>query len=212
MSNIELNDVTAILNYGLESQRCVADVNTVASDIIKHREYDEVLECFRELLSIAGNVDMQEVLKKERRLDELSAQFMKQRIELAKEGKVLQELRHTNEAYILRLDDEIKEAQEYLDGGMGKQKKNLDLMMLKGTLKKRIYELMTSRTVAESFTAQIKISEENCFSMSDKAWNATVTIIPLLRGRISMEGNRTVIERTQNIIRENMTELEGKLR
>ncbi|MBP5282811.1 MAG: hypothetical protein J6Z22_09980 [Lachnospiraceae bacterium] len=212
MSSYEFSDQTSIIQFGLESQRNVADINTVATEIIKKREFDGVLACFKELLSISGDVDMNELLKKERRLDALGAELMKQRIELAKEGKLLQELRNTNDAYILELDDEIKYANDYLKNTLGKMKKTMEVRVMIDILKKRTYELMTSKTVATSFSAQIKLSEDNCFSMSDRAWSAAVTILPLLRGRISMEANQTAIERAQQLLRDNMIEMEAKVK
>lgn len=205
--NENWKDVSSILQYGLESQRSIADLNNVASEIIKKRNFDEVIDGIRELISVAGEKDDHSLAQKERRLDELQEKFERFRIELAMEGRLLRELRITNDAYVMKIDDEIKKAEEYRQKVLPTEGRNADVRARGDLLKKRIYELMTSKTVAESFSAQIKLSEENCISMADRIWNVVVTTLPLLRGRITMETSKTVITKARELLREDLKEI-----
>ena len=212
MSEARWDDITYMINYGLESQRNIAGLNRVTTDIVKKREFDDVLAAFQELLGIAEDAESGRMLEKERRLGELREVFTKQRIELLMEGKLLQELRHTNDAYIAKLKEEIREAQEYCEERYRSDnvRAALDhgLVILNG----RITEMITSTTVAESFSAQIEVAEKNCLNMADRIWNALVTILPLLQGRISMESSRTVIRQTREIILGNIREIDIRSR
>lgn len=51
-NNIKFHDMSSILNFGLGSQNGVADLNRVTTKIIKSREYDELMEMFKELSSL----------------------------------------------------------------------------------------------------------------------------------------------------------------
>ena len=197
-------DVTSILQFGLESQKNIADLNKVTSEIIKKRDYDEVVGCVQELMNVAKEESRLPLVEKERRLDKLQEKFEKYRIELAMEGKLLRELRATNDAYASKIDAEIKEAEEYRKKVLPTEGRNGDVRARNDLLKKRLYELMTSRTVAQNFSAQIKLSEENCTTISARICNVAVTTLPLLRGRISMETGKTVIAKTQEMLRANL--------
>ncbi len=207
MNEARWDDIGFVINYGLETQRNIADLNTITSDIIRKRKFDTVLAAFQEMLELAEQAGSGRLVENEQRLKELREEFTKQRIEILMEGKLLQELRHTNDAYIAKLKEEIREAQEY----SGERYKSdsvraaLDhgLVVLNG----RITEMITSTTVAESFSAQTEMSEKNCFNMADRIWNALVTILPLLEGRISMESSRTVITQTRELIMGNIREI-----
>ena len=199
----EWKDMTSILNFGLESQRNIADLNKVASEIIKQRNYDDVVNNVKELLVIADAAtgeETMELVKKERCLDKLEAEFSRTHVEIMKECKLLEELRHANEAYIQKITEEIAEAEDAIKNKTLRASKQLDWKALENVLRKRITELHTSKTVAESFSAQIKLAEENGAAMADKIWNSTVTILPLLRGRISMETGKTVISQAKKLI------------
>lgn len=204
MKTYDWKSVAAIVNYGLESQRNIADLNKVSSEIIQQRNYDEVLNCFQQLLAVSGEQSEGDLVKKERYLDELQAELTNHRLEIMKEGILLEQLRHTNEDYTLVLEEEIKEAETYLKVGLPAEGRVIDAASRREVLRKRIGELRTSKTVAESFSAQLALSENNCKAMSKRIWNVVVTVIPLLRGRITMETSQTVIQQAQKILRESV--------
>ena len=204
MKTYDWKSVAAIVNYGLESQRNIADLNRVSSEIIQQRNYDEVLNCFQQLLAVSGEQSEGDLVKKERYLDELQAELTSHRLEIMKEGILLEQLRHTNEDYTLVLEEEIKEAETYLKVGLPAEGRVIDAASRREVLRKRIGELRTSKTVAESFSAQFALSENNCKAMAKRIWNVVVTVIPLLRGRITMETSQTVIQQAQKILRESV--------
>lgn len=209
MAEIWWDDTVSILNYGLVSQRDIAELNRLASAIIRKRDYDGVLKCFNELLSISALTDPQQLLEKEQRIDHIQEEFCRNRIEIMKEAKLLKELRHTNDAYIERIGSEIAEAQKICREKQAAAAKvrpdnSLDL------IRKRVYELTTSKVVAENFSAQLKLSEGNAFDMAEKLWNALATILPLLRGSISIEADKTRAVRTGKLIREMITDISNE--
>ncbi len=206
MDNARWDDINYVVDYGLESQRSIADLNQLVSDIVKNRTYDEELSALRELLDIAEQTEKETLVERERRLEEIREQFTRQRIGLLKEGKLLQALHHANEACIVKLKSEIRKAQEYCKERFRNDTAGAATDHRLTVLNGRLTELITSVTVAESFSAQIGLSEKNCFDMAERIWNALVTILPLLRGRISMESSRTVITQTREMILRNIRE------
>lgn len=192
-----------IINYGLASQKDMAALNSVATSVIRNRDYDRVLKCFDELLKVSAEAEAGKLAQKEQHIDRIKEEFLKSRIEILKEANLLKELRHTNEAYIGKIVAEIAEAQKYCDGHPYDPAKKADAQM--ELLKKRIYELTTSKIVAENFSAQLKLSEDNSFDMAEKIWNALVTIVPLLKGNISLETGRSVITGARKLIEDNMS-------
>lgn len=198
MISYDWNNATAILNFGLETQKDIADLNDVASEIIKKRNYDDLMQAFRALLLLAEEEGEISLVKKEEHLEELQKKLIQMRIELVKEGKLLQELRNTNECYVNRISEEIEAGRERL-------KSDADL---NDVLEKRIRELMTSKTVAESFSAQLKYAMDNSSAMADRIWEALMTLLPLMRGRISLKTNQTMIEETQKTIKKWLKDIE----
>ena len=198
MISYDWNNATAILNFGLETQKDIADLNDVASEIIKKRNYDDLMQAFRALLLLAEEEGDISLAEKEEHLEELQKKMIQMRIELVKEGKLLLELRNTNECYVNRISEEIEAGRERL-------KSDADL---NDVLEKRIRELMTSKTVAESFSAQLKYAMDNSNAMADRLWEALMTLLPLMRGRISLKTNQTMIEETQKTIKKWLKDIE----
>ena len=198
MISYDWNNATAILNFGLETQKDIADLNDVASEIIKKRNYDDLMQAFRALLLLAEEEGDISLAEKEEHLEELQKKMIQMRIELVKEGKLLLELRNTNECYVNRISEEIEAGRERL-------KSDADL---NDVLEKRIRELMMSKTVAESFSAQLKYAMDNSNAMADRLWEALMTLLPLMRGRISLKTNQTMIEETQKTIKKWLKDIE----
>ncbi len=200
MGEARWDDITFVVNYGLESQRDIADLNETVSDIVQKRKYDAELAALRELLAVAEQTENGPLVEKERRLEEIREFFVKKRIELLMEAQLLHALKDTNDAYVVKMRKEIREAGEYyrtrFQQDAAKAATDHKLTVLNG----RITELITSVTVAESFSAQIGLSEKNSLAMAERIWNALVTILPLMRGRISVESSRTVILETRDMI------------
>ena len=197
-----LKDAVSVIDYGLRTQYDIAELNKTVSEIINKREYSGVLKAFDELLKEAGSDAVGELADRQQRIEEISEELTRSRIDIMKEARLLQQLRFTNDVYAVRISDEIKEAQRYCDEEKPAQEE---------LIRKRIYQLTTSKVVAENFSAQIKFSEDNCFDMAEKIWNALVTIVPLLRSSISMETGENVLIQTKLLISESMKEIEAKL-
>ncbi len=197
-----LKDAVSVIDYGLKSQYDIAELNRTVSEIINKRDYSGVLKAFDELLAVAGTDTVGELSQRQQRIEEISEELTRSRIEIMKEARLLQQLRFANDVYVVRIGGEIKEAQRYCDE---------EKPALEERIRKRIYELTTSKVVAENFSAQIKLSEDNCFDMAEKIWNALVTIVPLLRSSISLETGENLIVQTKMLISESLKEIEGKL-
>ena len=197
-----LKDAVSVIDYGLRTQYDIAELNKTVSEIINKREYSGVLKAFDELLKEAGSDAVGELADRQQRIEEISEELTRSRIDIMKEARLLQQLRFTNDVYAVRISDEIKEAQRYCDEEKPAQEE---------LIRKRIYQLTTSKVVAENFSAQIKLSEDNCLDMAEKIWNALVTIVPLLRSSISMETGENVLIQTKLLISESMKEIEAKL-
>ncbi len=208
MKNIDCGDTVSILNYGLSSQNKIADLNKTVSAIIRQKDYHDLLECFEEIFSIAENTDIAQLAEKEQRVEELRTDLVKYRMELLKESKLLQGLRETNNLYVRQLDEEIQDAEGWLQEK--KLSKQPDGRHRTELLKKRLYELKTSRTVGESFSTQIRLSEENSIELADRIQNILAHILPLLRGRISAETDKMSFAQIRKLLREDVGEM-GKI-
>ena len=105
--------------------------------------------------------------------------------QILKEAELFRALRMTNDAYISRLDEELSEAEEYLEKPADKDL--ADAYTGYDIMQKRAQELKLTRSVALSFSKQISLSADNLTSLSDRVWNVQMNLIPLLRGMISAE-------------------------
>ena len=201
MTADKLRDIISVTDYGLKTQYDIVELNKTVSEIIKKREYSGVLKAFDELLEAAGTDAAGKLADRQQRVEEISEELTRSRIEIMKEARLLQQLRFTNDVYAARIGDEIKEAQRYCDE---------EKPALEDQIRKRIYQLTTSKVVAENFSAQRKLSEDNCIGMAEKIWNALVTIVPLLRSSISLKTGENVIIQTKMLISESMKQIEEK--
>ena len=200
MSADRFADMTSILNFGLGSQNRLADLNKLVAERVGHKEFGQVQELFKELLEVSGEVDDNKLAQKERQLQELQSEFAEIRIEMIKEAKLLQALRVTNEIYVARLDEEIREANDYLTdlktANLHDKKARADV------LHKRIQELHTTKAVGDSFSQQMKLTEDSLNAMSDRIWNVLMHIMPLLRGRCMVDNSRGMLAETRKLIME----------
>ena len=185
-------DMTSILSFGLGNQNRLADLNKLLTARIKESDYSDVHQKFEELLAIAQETDIKKMAQKEERLDGLNSDLAGIRIELLKEQKLLWAMRGTNDAYVFQLGQEIEEAENYLSQAPAEG--IADVITRRETLKKRVQELVTTKSVGISFSEQIKLAEANLTSLSDRIWNVMMNLIPLLRGRLSMEYSRIMVE------------------
>lgn len=209
MSGIEINDVSSILNHGLGVQQKIAELNKVASEIMKQRDFAEVFGFFDEILAMAADVDVHTTLQVERRLDEIRRRFLEIRIELLKEGNLLKELRNVNETYLAEIDAKIQEAETFAKTGfqeanIGKNAGN----SLANTLKKRTQELRTTQAVARSFSPQLKLAEDNCFTIAERIWNVQMNLIPLVSSRIALDTGQKTVNETKMLIKKSVQEME----
>ena len=142
MDDKNWRETADILNYGLNSQRDIADLNSVASSVIRNRDYTQVLKCFDELLNVSAEAETGELAQKQQHIDRIKEEFTRSRIEILKEANLLKELRHTNEAYIEKIGVEIAEAQKYCDEHPYDPAKNADpkMELLKKGIKREIAE------------------------------------------------------------------------
>lgn len=204
--SLKFDDVSSILEYGLENQNNVVALNKLATQRIRESSFSGLMELMDELLFMAGDVDIRSLAEKESRIEELRADLAKERMELLKEAKLMEALRRVNDVYLLRIDEEIKEAQESLKSPSFLEA--LDAHSKTNVLKKRIYELNTTKTVAKSFSEQMKLSENNYVSMADRVWSVLNQLIPLLRGRISMETGKMTIAEARRQLRKHVVAIE----
>ena len=192
MNEDRFADMTSILSFGLGNQNRLADLNKLLTARIKEADYSDVHQKFEELLAIAQETDIKKMAQKEERLDGLNNDLAGIRIELLKEQKLLWAMRGTNDAYVFQLGQEIEEAENYLSQAPAEG--IADVITRRETLKKRVQELVTTKSVGISFSEQIKLAEANLTSLSDRIWNVMMNLIPLLRGRLSMEYSRIMVE------------------
>ena len=192
MNEDRFADMTSILSFGLGNQNRLADLNKLLTARIKEADYSDVHQRFEELLAIAQETDIKKMAQKEERLDGLNSDLAGIRIELLKEQKLLWTMRGTNDAYVFQLGQEIEEAENYLSQAPAEG--IADVITRRETLKKRVQELVTTKSVGISFSEQIKLAEANLTSLSDRIWNVMMNLIPLLRGRLSMEYSRIMVE------------------
>ena len=185
-------DMTSILGFGLGTQNRLADLNKLLTARIKEADYGKIHQMFEELLAIAQETDIKKMAQKEERLDGLNSDLAGARIELLKEHELLWAMRNTNDAYVWQLGQEIEEAESYL--AQPAQEGIADVITRRETLKKRVQELATTKSVGFSFSEQIKLAENNLTSLSDRIWNVMMNLIPLLRGRLSVEHSRIMVE------------------
>ena len=198
MNEDRFAEMTDILSFGLGSQNRLADLNKLLTARIKEADYSNVHKLFDELLAIAGETDIKKMAQKEERLDGLNSDLAGIRIELLKEKELLQAMRWTNDAYSDQLGREIEEAENYL---MAPAPEGVvDAITRRETLKKRVQELVTTKSVGYSFSEQIKLAEANLTSLSDRIWYVMMNLIPLLRGRLSVEHSRIMITEIQKVI------------
>lgn len=204
--SLKFDDVSSILEYGLESQNNVVALNKLATKRIRESNFSDLMGLLDELMFMAGDVDLRSLAEKESRIEELRGDLAKERMELLKEAKLMEALRYANDAYLLRIDEEIREAQDSLKSPSFLEA--LDAHSKTNVLKKRIYELNTTMAVAKSFSEQLKLSENNYVSMADRVWSVLNQLIPLLRGRISMETGKLTIAEARRQLRKHADAIE----
>ncbi len=207
MKNNTFKDMTSVMIFGSESQNRLADLNKLVSEKIKNTDQSRLQVMLKDLLSIAADTDIKKMAEKEKFLDEMESDFAKMRIELLKEANLMQAFRNTNDTYLEQLMQEITQAREALKDPI---KDGKDAKALAETLNKRIQELSTTESVGESFSAQIKLAEDNYFAMPDRVWDVMMHIIPLLRGRMTVERSKAMTDTLRKLIMENETKSKEK--
>ena len=198
MNENRITDMADILHLGRQSQNNLAALNQVVTERLKEADYSRVYALFDELLAIAEETDMKKLAQKEERLDGMSSDLSVLRMELLKEQELLRALRDTNDHYTEVLQGEIDAGNAFVAGaaapGMA------DVITMQDTMKKRVQELVMTRSVGMSFSEQIKLAEANLTSLSDRIWNVLMHLIPLLRGRLSVEHSRIMVAEIQKAI------------
>ena len=205
----EFSTPTDILNHGLGSQNRLAELNKLVTERIKSMDHSKLHGMINELLAIAEEPDINKITDKEKRLDDLNSSFSDIRIDILKEAELLRALRMTNDAYISRLDEELKEAEEYLKKPV--ENERADSYTRYDTMQKRAQELTLTRSVGLSFSKQISLSADNLTSLSDRVWNVQMNLIPLLRGRISAETLKIMRDELDTLLKEQVEKREEGL-
>ena len=205
----EFSTLTDILNHGLGSQNRLAELNKLVTGRIKSMDHSKLHGMINELLAIAEEPDINKITDKEKRLDDLNSSFSDIRIDILKEAELLRALRMTNDAYIAKLDEELKEAEEYLKKPVDKER--ADSYARYDTMQKRAQELTLTRSVGLSFSKQISLSADNLTSLSDRVWTVQMNLIPLLRGRISAETLKIMRDELDTLLKEQVEKREEGL-
>lgn len=210
MNNLDLTDVSAILNYGLGIQHEIADLNQAASLIMRQRDFGEIFGYFDEIMAMASETGEREMDATARRLDDICDRFLEWRIDLIKESHLLKELRGVNEIYLAEIIEGIEEAEAVLKKGIVKDNEVREMgdNSLENTLKKRINELRTTQSVAQSFSAQLQLALDNCSAMAERIWNVQVNLIPLVRTRVLIDAGQKTMRETKLLIRKNVKDME----
>ena len=209
MNTDKFSTPTDILNHGLGSQNRLAELNKLVTGRIKSMDHSKLHGMINELLAIAEEPDINKITDKEKRLDDLNSSFSDIRIDILKEAELLRALRMTNDAYISRLDEELKEAEEYLKKPV--ENERADSYTRYDTMQKRAQELTLTRSVGLSFSKQISLSADNLTSLSDRVWNVQMNLIPLLRGRISAETLKIMRDELDTLLKEQVEKREEGL-
>ncbi len=209
MNKEKFSTLTDILNHGLGSQNRLAELNKLVTERIKSMDHSKLHGMINELLAIAEEPDINKITDKEKRLDDLNSSFSDIRIDILKEAELLRALRMTNDAYISRLDEELKEAEEYLKKPV--ENERADSYTGYDTMQKRAQELTLTRSVGLSFSKQISLSADNLTSLSDRVWNVQMNLIPLLRGRISAETLKIMRDELDTLLKEQVEKREEGL-
>lgn len=198
MNENRITDMADILHLGRQSQNNLAALNQVVTERLKEADYSRVYALFDELLTIAEETDMKKLAQKEERLDGMSSDLSVLRMELLKEQELLRALRDTNDHYTEVLQGEIDAGNAFVAGAAAPGM--TDVITMQETMKKRVQELVMTRSVGMSFSEQIKLAEANLTSLSDRIWNVLMHLIPLLRGRLSVEHSRIMVAEIQKVI------------
>ena len=198
MNENRITDMADILHLGRQSQNNLAALNQVVTERLKEADYSRVYALFDELLTIAEETDMKKLAQKEERLDGMSSDLSVLRMELLKEQELLRALRDTNDHYTEVLQGEIDAGNAFVAGAAAPGM--TDVITMQDTMKKRVQELVMTRSVGMSFSEQIKLAEANLTSLSDRIWNVLMHLIPLLRGRLSVEHSRIMVVEIQKVI------------
>lgn len=199
MNGDKYGSLTDILKLGLENQDKLADLNSLVTERVKSADYSRVHGMIAEMISIAEDTDVKDSAEREKRLNELCSEFTDIRIELLKEAEMLQALRATNDHYISLLEDDIREADTYLD------ETNIDPSLPDAyskhdMMQKRSQELSVTKNVAISFSEQIRLSAAPLVSLSERILSLQMNLIPLLRGRLTAEKSRYMAAELRKLI------------
>ena len=198
MVNRDMTDATSTLKYGLDSQQLISELNRIANDVMKKTDFRPVMEIFGELLDLTKKND--ELDYSQNRVDALESELTNWQIELLKEKMLLLGFWELNESYLVRLDEEIVKANERM---------KLSTFDIRGGLvQSRIYELETTKTVAASFSAQLKLYEDTLGNMASRVEEALVNVIPLLRSKLGQEERKKKLADAGKILRLKLKEMD----
>lgn len=198
MGNRDVTNVTSTLKYGLDSQQLISELNRTANEVMKKTDFQPVMEIFGELLALTKKNN--ELDYSQNQVDALESELTSWQIELLKEKMLLLGFWELNESYLARIDGEIKNAND---------RARLDLFDIRGGLvQSRIYELETTKTVATSFSAQLKLYEDTLGNMANRVEEALVNVIPLLRSKLGQEERKKKLSDAGKILRLKLKEMD----
>jgi len=198
MGNRDVTNVTSTLKYGLDSQQLISELNRTANEVMKKTDFQPVMEIFGELLALTKKNN--ELDYSQNQVDALESELTSWQIELLKEKMLLLGFWELNESYLARIDGEIKNANV---------RARLDPYDIRGGLvQSRIYELETTKTVATSFSAQLKLYEDTLGNVANRVEEALVNVIPLLRSKLGQEERKKKLSDAGKILRLKLKEMD----
>ena len=198
MGNRDVTNVTSTLKYGLDSQQLISELNRTANEVMKKTDFQPVMEIFGELLALTKKNN--ELDYSQNQVDALESELTSWQIELLKEKMLLLGFWELNESYLARIDGEIKNANV---------RARLDTYDIRGGLvQSRIYELETTKTVATSFSAQLKLYEDTLGNVANRVEEALVNVIPLLRSKLGQEKRKKKLSDAGKILRLKLKEMD----
>ncbi len=198
MGNRDVTNVTSTLKYGLDSQQLISELNRTANEVMKKTDFQPVMEIFGELLALTKKNN--ELDYSQNQVDALESELTSWQIELLKEKMLLLGFWELNESYLARIDGEIKNANV---------RARLDTYDIRGGLvQSRIYELETTKTVATSFSAQLKLYEDTLGNVANRVEEALVNVIPLLRSKLGQEERKKKLSDAGKILRLKLKEMD----
>ena len=200
MGKIDLNDKLSIINFGVDTQHRLANLNEVVSSVVKDKDYSDIkglYDTMTELMSMDGD---KTPFYTESVLNGIKEELLETRIDLLKECKLYEELRKTNQLYMTELSEEISGAEAFISETT-MLKKILTNSMGVSQLKSRIQEMKTTRMVAETLNNQLALYQKNSASLAERVGSVTHTLMPLWESGVALSVNKKSTQKASKMLK-----------